>query len=116
LSRGCLDIPVDEQNEPFVWGVWVSLSKVNFDRYVASIGKPSTGEGPYFGWLCSRLPGYPETLHLKTNVYFRAGHLRPSTEVEPTDHPLAIDLRSGISQEGLRQVTQAHLHKRVSMR
>ena len=33
--RGCLEIPVHGGPEPFVWGVWVSLSEVNFDRFVA---------------------------------------------------------------------------------
>ncbi len=28
--RGCVEIPVHGQPEPFVWGLWVSLSKQNF--------------------------------------------------------------------------------------
>lgn len=108
--RGCLEIPVHGLEEPFVWGVWVSLSKPNFDRYVDTLGRESPEEGPYFGWLCSRLPGYPDSLHLKTHVYFRASNLRPRVELEPTQHPLAMDQRNGISLQALRAVVEANLH------
>jgi hypothetical protein len=108
--RGCLEIPVHGQDDPFVWGVWVSLSRRNFDRYVETIGKDSPEQGPYFGWLCSRLPGYPDTLNLKTNVHFRAGRLRPLVELEPTDHPLAVDQRNGMSVAAWRHKVEANLH------
>ena len=108
--RGCLEIPVHGQDEPFVWGVWVSLSKENFDRYAATLGQASAEEGPYFGWLCSRLPGYPDTLLLKTNVWFRANNLRPRIEVEPTEHPLAVDQRHGIAIEAVRKIVEESLH------
>ena len=103
--RGCLEIPVHGQDEPFVWGVWVE-----------TIGQVSREEGPHFRWLCSRLPGYPDTLHLKTNVYFRPSNLRPRVEVEPTDHPLAVDQRNGVSVEALRRVVEANLHPRLNGR
>lgn len=110
--RGCLEIPVHGQDEPFIWGVWVSLSKPNFDRYVETLGKDSPAEGPYFGWLCSRLPGYPDTLHLKARVHFRTQHLRPRVEVEPTDHPLAVHQRNGLSTDALREIVEVNLHPR----
>ena len=25
--RGCLEIPVQDETEPFIWGVWISLSR-----------------------------------------------------------------------------------------
>ena len=31
--RGCLEIPVHGSDDPFVWGVWVSLSEPNFFRF-----------------------------------------------------------------------------------
>ena len=109
--RGCLEIPVHGGREPFVWGVWVSLSKVNFDRYVATLGRPSPAEGPYFGWLSNSVPGYPETLNLKTHVRFREDMLRPTIELEPTDHPLAVHQRDGISPDALRAIVEAGLHQ-----
>ena len=53
---------------------------------------------PFFGWLCTRIDYYPEeTLFLKTMAHFRKGNLRPAILVEPTDHPLAVDQRNGIT-------------------
>ena len=46
-------------------------------------------------WL--RLPCYPDTVNLKTNVHTRAVGERPFIDVEPTDHPLAVEQRNGIT-------------------
>ena len=109
--RACLEIPVHGQDDPFVWGVWVTLSRANFEKYAASIGKDVVPEGgPYFGWFCNRLPGYPDTLNLKTHVHFRSGNLRPWIELEPTEHPLAVDQRQGISIESVQRLVEANLH------
>ena len=34
--RGCIEIPVHGADEPFVWGVWVSLSEASFSQYLDS--------------------------------------------------------------------------------
>src|SRR5262245_32283107 len=94
--RGVIEIPVHERPEPFGFGVWVSQERENFLTYV--VHYDSAEIGPFFGWLCTRLSCYPEdTLHLKTMAHFRSGSRRPSIELEPTDHPLAVDQREGIS-------------------
>jgi hypothetical protein len=73
LIRGCLEIPVVDGDEDFEWGVWVSLSAKNCNRTLELWDtKGREREPPYFGWLMTRLPGYPETLLLKTNVQTRA--------------------------------------------
>jgi hypothetical protein len=108
--RGCIEVPVQGQDESFIWGVWVSLSKSSLDQYLKEMEESAPEDGPYFGWLCNRLPFYPETLHLKTNVYFRSGDLRPRVVLQLTDHPLAAHQEQGISPETLRQVIEAHLH------
>jgi hypothetical protein len=96
--HGSLELPVVDGAGPFVWDVWVSLSETNFKRASDRWHDPSrTEEPPYFGWLCSSLPGYPETLSLKANVHTRAVGVRPSIELEPTDHPLAVEQREGIT-------------------
>lgn len=94
--RGVIAIPVHEQPEPFGFGVWASQKRENYFEYVKH--PDSADIGPFFGWLCTRLACYAEdTLHLKTMARFRGGGLRPSIELEPTDHPLAVDQREGIS-------------------
>lgn len=51
-----------------------------------------------FGWLSTELPIYPDTINLKTNVHMRAVGIRPLIELEPTNHPLAMEQRNGITR------------------
>ena len=77
--RACLEIPVIDATEPFTWGVWVSLSEQNFGR-MSELWETDgrDREPPYFGWLSTALPCYPDTLSLKTHVYTRSvGQLPP---------------------------------------
>jgi hypothetical protein len=97
--RGCLDIPVDGTHDVFTWGVWVSLSAASAEQFLASYDTAERSHiGPFLGWLNTSLAPYPETLNLKTHVHLRNNGSRPFIELEPTDHPLAIEQRAGISQ------------------
>jgi hypothetical protein len=66
--------------------------------------------GRIFGWLCSLIPEYPDTMHLKTHVHQRAVGTRPTVELEATNHPLAIDQREGIEPERLQEIVQKLIH------
>ena len=98
--------------EPFSWGVWVSLSRPNFQRtldLMESEGREA--QQPYFGWLSTELPIYGvSTLNLKTNVHTRQIGLRPTIELEPTEHPLAVEQRSGITLDRVREFAERLLH------
>jgi hypothetical protein len=96
--RGCLEIPIIGRDDRFVWGMWVSVSETNFHR-ILDLWSASDAENepPMFGWLCNDIPLYPRTLELATHVHLRSGGRRPAIELEPTDHPLAIEQREGIS-------------------
>ena len=65
--------------------------------------------GYFFGWLGSRLPLYPDTLHLKTHVHLRAPPTVPFVELEPTDQPLAVEQRNGITIERVIEIAEALL-------
>jgi hypothetical protein len=51
FARGVLEIPIKEAEDVFGWGPW-------------------------FGWLSNRLPGYPDTLNLRTHLHLRASGWR----------------------------------------
>ena len=109
--RGCLEIPIAGRGQPFVYGVWVSLSAKNFRRFEELFeSQDRAAERPYFGWFCNRIPGYPDTLNLKSKVVLRPHPLRPSIELEPTSHPLAVEQRHGIDEERVRQILEANMH------
>ncbi len=67
-------------------------------------------EPPYFGWLSSVVPGYPKTLSLNTMVHTRPVGARPLIELEPTDHPLAVEQRDGISWDRIQQIAELARH------
>jgi hypothetical protein len=111
--RGCIEIPVDGARDPFIWGVWVSLSKRNFDAFVACLDIPKRSHtGPFFGWLSAELGFYPRTENLKTRVHLRDNGVRPYIELEPTDHPLAVEQRNGITTDRVA-IYAWHVHRRT---
>ena len=110
--RGCLEIPVDGEGEPFAWGVWVSLSKDRFDDFTACFDAPKRSHiGPFFGWLSAELPLYPSTENLKTRVHLRDDGIRPYIELESTNHPLAVEQRSGISVDRIAEIYAFFEHR-----
>ncbi len=111
--RGCLEIPVQGASEPFVWGVWVSLSDASYRQWRDRFGQSKRSHiGPFFGWLDAWLEPYPDTINLKTQVHLRDDGIRPYIELEPTDHPLAIEQREGISVERVAEIYAIIVHGR----
>lgn len=110
--RGCLEIPVIGESEPFAWGVWVSLSKENFTQFIQYFGNEKRAHiGPFFGWLCSDIWLYPtQTLNLKTQVHLRDNMTRPYIELERTSHPLAIEQREGVSVARIAEIYEKMTH------
>jgi hypothetical protein len=109
--RGILLIPIIGLDTHLGLGVWVSLSRANFQQYTERFHSTDViGEGPYFGWFSNRLPFYPETLSLKTNVHLQPYSQRPRIELEPTDHPLSVHQRHGLDLATLQKFVEANLH------
>jgi hypothetical protein len=105
--RGVCPVPIRDTDTHFAWGVWVSLSEANFARYHASFDDGDQSRlGAMFGWLCNRLPVYPETLHLQTTVVPRDGGERPLVWINEAhhEHPLTIDQREGMTTERLGEI------------
>jgi len=109
--KGLLEIPVHGVPEPFVWGVWLSLSEASFEQYVALFDDEQRPAGAeFFGWLCSSVPHYPETQLLKTMLHVREYPMRPWVELEPTDHPWAVAQREVISRVDAIALAERLLH------
>ncbi|MET7992881.1 DUF2199 domain-containing protein [Amycolatopsis sp. NPDC005232] len=90
----------------------VSLSRANFGR-VAELWDKSerVQEPPYFGRLATELPTYePTTLNLKTNLHTQPVGVRPTLELEPSDHPLAVEQRTSITRARVQAIAELLLH------
>ena len=69
------------------------------------------GQPPYFGWLSTVLPGYePTTLSLAANVHTQPVGERPLVELEHTDHPLAVEQRTGITLARVQEIAEVVGH------
>jgi len=109
--RGCIEIIVHGEVDAFSWGVWASLSRQDFEEFVRLLVRDKRSQfGPYFGWLSANFRGYPDAENLKTMVHLRDGGLRPYIELEPTDHPLSVEQREGISVQRLSQILSIYSH------
>jgi hypothetical protein len=95
----------------FGFGVWASLSRENFVLYSDTFNTGTQGDlGPWFGYLSNHLAGYPETFALKTSVRPNHGRNRPFIELEPTDHPLAVEQRDGITFDRMMDIYRVNGH------
>lgn len=109
--RGCIEVPIHGHAEPFVWGVWVSLSLESYETWVRMSDEPLRDHTrPLFGWLNTRLSPYPETLSLKTHVHLQNDGIRPLIELEPTSHPLAIEQREGMTMARVAEIYAMLVH------
>ncbi len=107
--RGVIEIPVHGEPEPFGIGVWVSQSKVNYEKYQQQDDDDELE--PTLGYVANRIQLFDDdTFLLKARVHFRGGGRRPTFELEPTSHPLAVDQRTGITLERAWQLVHRCMH------
>lgn len=110
--RACLEIPIKGCEKTFTWGVWVSLSEKSFLEMSEHWYDPDRIKlGPYFGWLCTYIPEYPNTGSLKTLVHQRPVGERPLVVLEETDHPLSVDQHQGIDPARMQEIIGKVLHQ-----
>mgnify|MGYP006203465239 CR=1 FL=1 len=82
--------------ENLEYGLWVSLSGKNYSDYKDNFNNPNHETG-YFGWLCSNIAEYGNTLLIPCDVMTKNGNDRP--EIFPHkgfDHPFVRDYYNGI--------------------
>ena len=109
--RGVMLIPILVSDEHFGFGLWSSVSRQNFDRYVETFGSESQSSlGSFFGWMSSQISGYPDMLRLQVRVKPRDAGWRPLLELEPTEHPLAFEQQNGITMERVNEIVGPYLH------
>lgn len=108
---GTIPIKITDTDKSFLWLAWVSLGAEDFVRAAelwTMHGRES--EPPYAGYLASALPGYPDTLNLKTEVYTRPPGERPYLLVESSDHPLAAEQRDGMTLARVQEIAEIVRH------
>lgn len=111
LIRGCLEIPVQGETDPFIWGVWVDISNSDFQRWLACFDNERRAHvGPFAGYLGSALPCYPDTFNHRVVVHLRDKGTRPLVEVAASDHPLHREQCKGITHQRLQEIYELVMH------
>lgn len=111
--RGCLEMPVIGQSDPFIWTVWMQLKAADFAAWADAYEAPKRSHiGPFDGTLNNALLPYPDTSGLKARLVLRDGLVRPLIELAPTDHPLAVEQREGISMARVAELYTIVMHGR----
>jgi hypothetical protein len=111
--RAVLEIPIDGVEEPFLWGVWVSLSEKSFNRYRETYDDPVAGEG-FFGWVCNQISLYPYDQARPSDVIVQSGGNRPKVVLhrgDPENDPLVSDQAEGISVSRAQELAERALHE-----
>lgn len=110
--RSLLEIPVHGLDDSWGFGCWNTLSRTNFEKYVAGFDDGvCTDDGPWFGWLTNQLKIYfEESDPISVDVFPQPGRQRPKLMVQDADHPLAIAQRDGISAEAMLTLLRAYGH------
>ena len=111
MVRCVLEIPVHGLAEPWGFGCWSSLSRENFERYVATFDDGDCdGEGPWFGWLCNHLAGYFEEGSEAVDVCPVPGRQRPRLVVQSKDTTLGRAQHEGITPDAMLAILSAYGH------
>lgn len=111
--RGCLEIPILDSDEMFLWGLWASVREEVFDEISECwelAGREKT-RGPFKGRLDNSLCVYPPTLNLKMRITIQPLGVRPLFDIEEDDHPLADEQRSGITRARAMELAALLLHQ-----
>ena len=109
--RCVFDIPVHGMPEKFGYGVWSTLSRENFDRYVEGFDDGKYSDmGPWWGWFGNSLKGFLETINQGCWVHPQLGRQRPVISLDDEDHELAIAQQDGVSPERLLELYAEYGH------
>ena len=111
--RSWFTVPIVGETEELEYGVWGTVSEANFNRYQEAERTGAALPGPMFSWFGSRLPLYePSTLGLRSQLVTEVPGQRPRVAFHPDEaHPLAQDIRGGVSRERVIAIAALMLPK-----
>lgn len=99
--RAALFQEIADSDEMLHYGVWVSLSEKSFRDYEEHF-EDDEYEATYFGYLCSQVAPYADTMSIKMNVVCSGDGHRPEViphRSEQMHLPFVRDYYEGISRE-----------------
>jgi len=109
--RCVFDIPVHGMAEKFGLGVWSTLSRANFDKYVDGFDSGQYSDlGPWSGWFANSFKPFASSTNQACWVHPQLGRQRPTLSLQDNGHELAIAQHEGITPERLLEIYAANGH------
>jgi hypothetical protein len=111
MLRGLIEIPIHGLDDPFLWGVWASIFKQDYEEIDESWEEEGreTRRGPYKGRLVNELSIYSNSFNLRLTILVQPLGSRPLFRLEDPN-PLTTQQREGISLEDARRMAEKLLH------
>lgn len=107
--RGLMLLPVNDLEEDFGFGVWVSVSEKSWNIYDEGFDSGDYAFEQCFGYLMHDIPGFPNSFLMHCNVKMRPGNLRPLIELQDTEHPLGNAQCRGVDVGYVERWVRPHL-------
>jgi hypothetical protein len=114
--RGCIELPIIDSNDIFLWGVWARVHETDFDQihdFWEKAGRENV-IGPFKGRLANSLSIYADTLNLKLKIEIQPLGQRPLFVLEAPKHPLAEEQRLGLDAAKAREYACILMRKSLS--
>jgi hypothetical protein len=108
--RGVLELPVQNTEKTFTWGVWARVKEGDFRKYLELWDVDNVESEPRFeAKLSGGAKYYAGSDFLDITVHLRSNGKRPLFKVVADDHPLGIDQRNGITMEKVHHFLEDYL-------
>lgn len=94
--RCVLPFPVQEWEQTFQFGVWMSVSEKSWDIYKQGFSSGEHELKVCFGYLANPIPEFDDSYLLHADVSFRADNSRPIVILHQADSPLVEAQQEGL--------------------
>ena len=102
--RGRLQIAVtDAPEHTFIWGVWVEVTELQFDR-AAELWEAASKQPPMPGKLATAVPCFEGSAGLAAHLHFHAAGEVPRVVLVTGEHPLAQEQQQGITLQRVKAI------------
>lgn len=105
--RGVLEIPFENSDRFFGWGIWAEVEWPTFERYLEMYEQDGFSEPMHKGVLANELRSYPESIGLPVLIQFRESTKRPSFHMADDNSAISDEQRDGINDARYHQILEA---------
>ena len=103
--RARLEIAVtDAPEHTFIWGVWVEVTELQFDRAAVLWETHDSKQPPMPGTLATAVPCLEGTAGLAAHLHFHAAGQVPRVVLAAGDHPLVLEQQQGIDLQRVKAI------------